>query len=45
MAAKAFNFAVLAGVLVYFLRTPLAEYLNGRISKVREDLVDGGGHS
>jgi F-type H+-transporting ATPase subunit b len=39
VAAKAFNFAVLAGVLVYFLRTPLMDYLSGRISKVREDLV------
>ena len=37
--AKAFNFAILAGVLVYFLRTPLVDYLNGRITKVREDLV------
>ena len=37
--AKAFNFAVLAGVLVYFLRTPLMDYLNGRITKVREELV------
>ncbi len=37
--AKAFNFALLAGVLVYFLRTPLTDYLNGQIVKVREDLV------
>ena len=37
--AKAFNFALLAGVLVYFLRTPLTDYLSGRIVKVREDLV------
>ncbi len=37
--AKAFNFAVLAGVLVYFLRSPLAAYVDGRITKVREDLV------
>ena len=37
--AKAFNFAILAGVLIYFLRTPLSGYLTGRIAKVREDLV------
>ena len=37
--AKAFNFAVLAGVLVYFLKSPLLAYMDGRIKKVREDLV------
>jgi F-type H+-transporting ATPase subunit b len=37
--AKAFNFAILAGVLVYFLKTPLLAYMDGRIKKVREDLV------
>jgi len=37
--AKAVNFAILVGVLVYFLRTPLAAYLTGRIAKVREDLL------
>jgi F-type H+-transporting ATPase subunit b len=37
--AKLVNFAILAGVLVYFLRTPLMAYLDGRIGKVREDLV------
>jgi F-type H+-transporting ATPase subunit b len=37
--AKAFNFAILVAVLVYFLRTPLIGYLDGRIGKVREDLV------
>ena len=37
--AKAFNFAVLVGVLVYFLREPLSAYLSSRISRVREDLV------
>jgi F-type H+-transporting ATPase subunit b len=37
--AKMVNFAILVGVLVYFLRTPIAAYLAGRISKVREDLV------
>jgi F-type H+-transporting ATPase subunit b len=37
--AKAVNFALLVGILTYFLRAPLAGYLNGRIGKVREDLV------
>jgi F-type H+-transporting ATPase subunit b len=37
--AKMVNFAILAGVLVYFLRAPLTAYLDGRIGKVREDLV------
>jgi F-type H+-transporting ATPase subunit b len=36
---KAANFAILVGLLGYFLRAPLATYLNGRIGKVREDLV------
>lgn len=37
--AKMVNFAILVAVLVYFLRTPMAAYLAGRIAKVREDLV------
>jgi F-type H+-transporting ATPase subunit b len=37
--AKAVNFAILAGVLIYFLNTPLTEYLGSRIAKVRQDLV------
>ena len=37
--AKAVNFAILVGVLVYFLRPPAMAYLDGRIGKVREDLV------
>jgi F-type H+-transporting ATPase subunit b len=37
--AKAVNFAILVAVLVYFLRAPLMGYLNGRIGKVREDLI------
>ena len=37
--AKVVNFAILIGVLVYFLRAPVAGYLAGRITKVREDLV------
>jgi F-type H+-transporting ATPase subunit b len=39
VVAKTVNFALLAGVLVYFLKTPLTEYLSSRIVKVREDLV------
>lgn len=39
VVAKTVNFAILAGVLVYFLRTPISEYITGRIGKVREDLV------
>lgn len=35
---KAANFVILIGVLTYFLRAPLAGYLNGRIGKVRDDL-------
>jgi len=37
--AKVFNFAILVWTLVYFLRTPLAKHLAGRIAKVREDLL------
>jgi F-type H+-transporting ATPase subunit b len=37
--AKSVNFVILVGILVYFLRVPLMGYLNGRIGKVREDLV------
>lgn len=37
--AKAFNFGVLVAVLVYFLKAPLITYLNGRITRVRQDLV------
>jgi F-type H+-transporting ATPase subunit b len=37
--AKAVNFALLLGILGYFLRAPLMAYLDGRIGKVREDLV------
>jgi F-type H+-transporting ATPase subunit b len=36
--AKIVNFAILVGVLVYFLGTPITAYLTGRIAKVREDL-------
>jgi F-type H+-transporting ATPase subunit b len=36
---KTANFAILIGVLTYFLRAPLGAYLTGRIGKVREDLT------
>jgi F-type H+-transporting ATPase subunit b len=36
---KAANFLILVGILGYFLREPLRGYLDGRIGKVREDLV------
>jgi F-type H+-transporting ATPase subunit b len=37
--AKLFNFAVLVGVLVYFLRAPIADYLRRRSAQIREALV------
>jgi F-type H+-transporting ATPase subunit b len=37
--ARLFNFAVLAGVLVYFLRAPIQEYLRTRSAQIRQDLV------
>ena len=39
MIAKLFNFALLAGTLVYFLRSPLATYLSDRGTQIRSDLV------
>jgi len=39
MVAKLFNFALLAGTLVYFLRSPLATYLSDRGTQIRRDLV------
>jgi F-type H+-transporting ATPase subunit b len=38
--ARFVNFAVLAGSLVYFLRSPLAGYLSGRSAQIRSDLVN-----
>jgi F-type H+-transporting ATPase subunit b len=35
---RLFNFAILAGTLVYFLRTPIAEYLRRRSGEIRGDL-------
>ncbi|HUR81885.1 MAG TPA: ATP synthase F0 subunit B [Thermoanaerobaculia bacterium] len=37
--AKLANFAILAGVLVYFLKSPLAGYLASRATQIRQDLV------
>jgi F-type H+-transporting ATPase subunit b len=43
MIAKLFNFAVLAGTLVYFLRSPIATYLRDRGTAIRADLVKAAG--
>lgn len=37
--AKLFNFAVMVGVLVYFLKSPIAGYLQSRSTQIRQDLV------
>lgn len=39
MVAKLFNFAILAGTLVYFLRSPFNQYLSDRKTQIRSDLV------
>jgi F-type H+-transporting ATPase subunit b len=39
MVAKLLNFAILVGVLVYFLKTPIAGYLSGRSAQIRQDLI------
>ncbi|HWF84538.1 MAG TPA: hypothetical protein VG222_06820 [Vicinamibacterales bacterium] len=39
MIARLVNFAILAGVLVYFLKSPLIGYLAGRSDQIRSDLV------
>lgn len=39
MIAKLANFAILAGVLVYFLKSPIAAYLASRSTQIRQDLV------
>jgi F-type H+-transporting ATPase subunit b len=38
-AAKVANFAILAGVLAYFLKSPLTAYLASRAAQIRQDLV------
>ena len=37
--AKVVNFAILGGVLVYFLKTPISAYLVSRATTIRQDLV------
>ena len=37
--AKVVNFAILAGVLVYFLKAPISTYLASRATQIRQDLV------
>jgi F-type H+-transporting ATPase subunit b len=37
--AKLANFALLAGVLVYFLKSPISEYLATRGTRIRQDLL------
>jgi F0F1-type ATP synthase membrane subunit b/b' len=37
--AKLTNFAILAGALVYFLKSPMAAYLTSRSTQIRQDLV------
>jgi len=34
------NFLVLVGALYYFMRTPFVDYLSGRSSQIRKDLID-----
>lgn len=38
--AKAVNFAALAGLLAYFLKSPIASHLRTRSETIRKDLVD-----
>ncbi len=38
--AKFINFAILASVVVYFGRSPIADYLRTRSTTIRKDLVD-----
>ena len=38
--ARLLNFAILAGVLVYFLGKPVGSYLTARSSQIRQDLVN-----
>jgi F-type H+-transporting ATPase subunit b len=39
---RIFNFAVLVGVLVYYLRAPIAGYLSRRSTEIRDDLTKAG---
>jgi len=37
--AKLFNFALLVGILVYYLKSPIAAYMTSRSTQIRQDLV------
>lgn len=39
LGARLLNFGILAGVLVYFLKSPIAAYLSSRSTQIRQDLV------
>lgn len=39
LVARLVNFAILVGLLAYFLRSPIASYLRGRAERIRGDLV------
>jgi hypothetical protein len=39
LVAKLLNFGILVGILVYFLKTPIAGYLSGRSAQIRQDLI------
>jgi F-type H+-transporting ATPase subunit b len=39
LVAKLLNFGLLVGILVYFLKTPIAGYLSGRSAQIRQDLI------
>jgi F-type H+-transporting ATPase subunit b len=39
LIGKIFNFALLAGTIVYFLRKPFSEYLARRDTQIRSDLI------
>jgi F-type H+-transporting ATPase subunit b len=39
LIARLLNFAILAGVLVYFLKSPFVSYLTSRSTQIRQDLV------
>lgn len=40
LIARLVNFGIMAGTLVYFLRTPFATYLQNRSTQIRRDLVE-----
>jgi len=37
--AKLFNFALMVGVLVYYLKSPIVAYMSSRSTQIRQDLV------